>query len=439
MTERVDRRHFLRGAARASLAGAIAPSALLAACGGGTSGNGSKTTITWSYWGDPAENQVNLKVKSAFEKDNPDIQVNVLWAPWTQYFQKIDGLFAGGAPPDVLFLTFIQKYAAEGVIEDLSSWIQKGGVDLGGYWPGFNDAMKYKGKLYGLQRDGDVKVLYYNTDHLQQAGVPRPDKTWTWDTFERALARLTQKDGGRVQRYGLAMESAMYWLWLAMNGTWTLDDARNPSRCTLDDPRAVQALQWQANLIKQQYLLPVDLQQSGSDAGAFQSGQASMIIQNVSRVPTFNQQGSLKYGLAPIPRPAGGQYADSAGGAGFSISSKSKHKDAAWKFLSWLQSPRGQSLFAQSGDLFPALKSVAESQSYLKTLPDDKNALSFMAQYGKTIGTALFPEWNELSTTLIVPALQKIWTGEHTVGEVVPGLVQQVNDYLKKHGYPKSS
>jgi multiple sugar transport system substrate-binding protein len=172
-------------------------------------------------------------------------------------------------------------------------------------------------------------------------------------------------------------------------------------------------------------MLPVDLQPGGSDAGVFQAGQASMIIQNVSRVPTFNQQGSLKYGLAPIPRPASGQHADNAGGAGFSISSKSKNKDAAWKFVTWLQSSRGQSMFAESGVLFPALKSVAQSESYLKALPEDKNALSFMAQYGKTISNGLFPEWPELNTTIIGPTLQKVWTGERTVGDVVPGLVKQ--------------
>jgi multiple sugar transport system substrate-binding protein len=436
MDEAVDRRGFLGSAAKLGLAGAIAPSALLAACGGG--GSGGKTTITWSYWGSPEENQVNLKVKAAFEKANPDISVNVVWAPYSQYFQKIDSMFAGGQSPDVLFLTYIQKYAAEGVIEDLGSWIKKGGVDLNDYWPHFLDDMSYQGKTYGLQRDGDIDILYYNEDHFQAAGLGKPDQTWTWDTFKQAMQKLTKKSGGHVDRYGLAMEQGKYWIWLKEMGAWWVDSATNPSKCTLDDARAIQALEFQAGLIKDGLMMPVTDQTQGGDQGVFQAGLASMIVQNASRIPALNQQGSLKYGLAPIPKPAGGQWADNAGGAGYSMGSRSKNKDAAWKFITWLQSKDGgQPIFAETGELFPALKSVAQSNSYQKPPPPGKESLAFMAQYAQTAGQALFPEWAELDGNIVEPGLQKVWTGEQTVSQAVPPLVQQVNAYLKQKGYPK--
>jgi multiple sugar transport system substrate-binding protein len=442
MPENIKRRDFLSGAAKLGAAGALLPSAVLAACGGSSpssSASGPSGKITWSYWGSPEENQVNLKIKQAFEKANPGITVDVVWAPFAQYFTKLDSMLAGGQAPDVMVLKYVQKYAAEGVIEDLGPWIKKGGVDVNDYWPHFFDAMKYKNKVYALQRDGDIDVLYYNQDHLKQAGVKTPDKTWTWTTFRDALGKLTQKTGGRVARYGLAMEQTKYWIWLGETGSWWFDDAINPSKCTLDDPKAITGLEFQSGLIKDGLMMPVDNQTQGGDQGVFQAGLASMIIQNPSRIPAFNQQG-LKYGLAPIPKPASGNWADNSGGAGYGLSTKSKNKDAAWKFLSWLQSPNGgMPMFAATGELFPALKSVAGSKDFLKPPPPGKDALPFMAQYAKSLSSALFPEFAELSSKIIEPALQKVWSGEQSVTSAVPPLVSQVNAYLKDKGYPKAS
>jgi multiple sugar transport system substrate-binding protein len=430
---------FLGGAAMLGAAAAAGP--LLAACGGtssGGSGSGNSRgsgTILWSYWGEPAENTVNLQVKAAFEKDHPSIKVNTLWYPWTDYFNKIDSMLAGGLSPDVLFLTYIQKYAAEGAIDSLEPWVKNGGLNTNDYWPHFNDDMMYQGKLYGLQRDGDVDVLYYNPGHLQRAGVPTPDKSWTWDTLRSALTKLSIKQGGRVQRFGLAMEYGKWWLWLGMQGVKALDDMVNPSRSMFDDPRAITGFKWQEGLIKDQLMNPL-LEQGADDQAAFSSQQASMIIQNPSRVPSFLQSG-IQFGLAPVPKPVGGRYADNSGGAGYTIGARSKNKDAAWTFLSWLQSPGGQSIFAQTRGLFPALKQVATSRSYLTAPPTGMDALEFMAQYGEILSTGLFPEWAELDSSIIEPTLQKIWTGEQTTEQVAPQLAQQVDAYLKQRGYPK--
>jgi multiple sugar transport system substrate-binding protein len=447
MPEKLNRRAFLSTAAKVGAAGAVLPSAaaLLAACGGGSGGGGTggggngTTKLTWSYWGSPEENQLNLKVKEAFEKANPGIVIDVVWTPFAQYFQRLDSMIAGGKIPDVMFLTYIQKYAAERTIEDLGPWIKKGGVDLNDYWPHFLDAMQYRGKTYALQRDGDIDVIYFNQDHLQQAGVKKPDKTWTWDTFKQALAKLTQKSGDRVTRYGLAMEQSKYWIWMGETGGWWFDDVVNPSRCTLNDAKAIAGLEFQADLIKRGQMMPVNDQTQGGDQGVFQAGLASMIIQNPSRIPAFNQQG-MKYALAPIPKPSQGNWADNSGGAGFAMSAKSKNKDAAWRFLSWLQSNKGgMPMFASSGVLFPALKSVANSKDFLKPPPPGKDAMPFMAQYAKTLSAALFPDFAELSMKIIEPGLQNVWAGQQSVSAAVPPLVQQINTYLKQKGYPKAS
>ena len=62
-------------------------------------------TITWAFWGNPGEIETNEAVIKAFEEEHPNVKVAVIHAPWSDFFQKIEVMFAGGTGPDVLFGT----------------------------------------------------------------------------------------------------------------------------------------------------------------------------------------------------------------------------------------------------------------------------------------------------------------------------------------------
>ena len=275
------------------------------------------TTITWAMWGSPAEVETHQKVADAFMADHPDIKVEILSAPWNDYFTKMQTLWASGDSsqiPDVLFLWPTPRYAADGVLEPLTSYIEKSGYDLSDYWPALLESATYDGEVYGFPRDIDIAVLYYNKDIFDEAGVAYPDDTWTWDDFLAAAEQLTVKDdSGQVTRYALGMEGGKYALWVMQNKGSILDDMRNPSKCTLDQPEAMAGIKFFADLMNNGYAIrDANLNQAGGDAAVFASGQAAMIIQNASRVTTFNEAG-LNYDVAVLPIPKGGQRAAGCG------------------------------------------------------------------------------------------------------------------------------
>jgi multiple sugar transport system substrate-binding protein len=163
-----------------------------------------------------------------------------------------------------------------------------------------------------------------------------------------------------------------------------------------------------------------------------------MILQNSSRVSTFNQA-DLKYDVAPAPIPKGGQRANGAGGAAWVMSAKSDNKDADWEFLSWLQSKDGgEKLYTESGEIFPALQSVAKD-IFLKqdTPPANKQAFLTEGEASKVGAFGYFPDWDELSSSIIEPGMEKIWAGEQKPEEALPQICQQVDQFLKDKGYPK--
>jgi multiple sugar transport system substrate-binding protein len=182
-----------------------------------------------------------------------------------------------------------------------------------------------------------------------------------------------------------------------------------------------------------------DLSQAGGDAAVFQSGQVAMIIQNSSRVSAFNQA-KLNYDVMTVPIPKGGQRAASAGGAAWVMSAKSDNKDAAWTFMQWLQSTDGgEHLYTASGEIFPALQSVAKSKDFLQSGQPPANRQAFITEgeNSKVGRFGYFPDWDELDSSIIGAGLQKVWAGEAKPEDAVPQICQQVDAFLKDKGYPK--
>lgn len=409
-----------------------------------TAASGQQVTVTWGFWGSPEEKASHEKVAAEFMKTHPDIKIEIWHQPWDDYFTKLKTLWASGDSsqiPDVLFLWPTPSYAATGVLEDLTPYIQKSNYNTGDYWPALLESASYQNKIYGFPRDIGVEALYYNKDLLDKAGVAYPTDKWTWDDLKAALQKLSVVEAnGRVKQYGLAMEGGKWSLWLNQNKAGMLDDMRNPSKCTLTEPAALDAIKFFAGLMNDKLAMrDADLSQAGGDAAVFQSGQAAMIIQNSSRVSAFNAAG-LKYDVAPVPIPVNGQRAASAGGAAWVMSAKSDNKDAAWTFLSWLQSADGgEKLYTQSGEIFPALKTVAQSDAFLKSNNPPANRQAFLteAENAKVGRFGYFPDWDELGGSIIDSGLQKVWAGEQTADQAVPAVCTQVDAFLKDKGYPK--
>lgn len=404
---------------------------------------GAVSTVTWAFWGSPDEAASHERVGAAFMAVHPEIKIEYWNQPWDDYFTKIQALWASGDSatiPDIAFLWPTPQYAAEGVLENLDPYIAKSGYNLEDYWPGLLESAKYKGSVYGLPRDIEVNVLYYNKDLFDAAGVAYPTDKWTWDDLKAAAEKLTKKDAsGNTQTYAFAAEGGKFFKWVEQNGGQVLDDFVNPSKCTLGEPKALAGVQFFADMLNNGYAMrPADLSQAGGDQAVFQSGQAAMILQNTSRVSAFNAA-KMNYDVATAPIPADGVRWNPAGGAAWVMSAGSDNKDAAWTFLSWLQSADGgEKLYTQAGEIFPALQSVATSPVFMTDQPPaNKQAIITEAGASGVGAFGYFPEWGELDGSILEPGLDLVWSGEKTAAEQVPVVCGQINDFLKQNGYPK--
>jgi len=399
--------------------------------------------VTWAMWGSPEELETHEAVAEAFMEQNPDITVEIWHEPWGDYFTQIQTLWASGDSeeiPDIAFLSPISNYAADGVLEPLDPFIEEFDFPRDDFWPGLLEFAMYDGEVYGFPRDIGLEVLYYNKDIFDEVGLEYPNEDWTWDDLQSAAEQLSVvAPSGRVSRYALGMEGGKYQLWIGQNEGSILDDMANPSECTLDEPEAIEAIQFFADMMENDLALrDANLSQAGGDSAVFQSGQAAMIIQNASRIPVFNEAG-LNYDVAVVPIPEGGQRSASAAGAAWTMSSFSDDKDAAWTFLSWLQSTDGgQAIYTESGQILPALRSTATSEVFLGIdQPENREAFIIEGNNAKVGRAGLFPEWNELNGTIISPGMATIWSGEASVEDAVAVICEGVDAYLADNDYPR--
>ena len=119
--------------------------------------------------------------------------------------------------------------------------------DADDFYPAVLAAGRYAGTQVALPEAWSPYIMYVNRGLFEQAQLPLPDHTWTYDRWLEAAARLTQADadppiwGALFHTWGMPL---LHTLW-AWGGSLVSADGQ---RCALDSPVAVSALQWIADL-----------------------------------------------------------------------------------------------------------------------------------------------------------------------------------------------
>jgi multiple sugar transport system substrate-binding protein len=388
-------------------------------------------TITWAFWGDQTEVQINDRMARQFEAQYPGVRVKIIYDSWNNYFDRVKKEWVGDNAPDVLFLDNIPTWAGqEGILTKLQPYIERDKLDTNDFYPGLLSLFRYNGSLYGLPRDNDTKVIYVNTDMFEQAGLKVPETGWTWQDLRAAALKLTQRDAqGNITRYGFAFEPGWWRLWVWQNGAELYDSftpPQPPTKLLLNNKAASEAVQFYADLLNVDKVTPGYDQMSNSDtiATLFKTGKLAMAFGNHANIPVYAQTPGLRWDVVGLP--AGKQRANVLGGAGYTIHKNSKHPEEAWAFVKWLTGPIGQALFADTGVVVSARKSVRESNLFLQVQPYNKQVFLQETEVGVP-----YPEFllSHDVDSLMDEQLKPVWAGKATAAEVfakLPGLVEPI-------------
>jgi multiple sugar transport system substrate-binding protein len=385
--------------------------------------------ISFSSWGSPDEQATIKKVLQVFSQQNKAISVEPQLYSWTDYWTKYDADVAARSTADVQFLTNVPSYASKGALLEIHSLLKKHKKTLPkGYTQGELAIFQYKTGLYGVPRDNDTKVIFYNKDLFKKAGVAFPTSSWTYDDLRSIAKKLTVRQGSRVSQYGFAFETGQWDLYIWQHGSELFNSDSHPTKMTFNNAKAAAGLQFMANLINKDQVTPAASQivDSTNIGPMFASGQLAMAFGNHALVPTFAGTSGLNWDVVGLPHFKGYKTVNVAGGAGYTISKWTKNQDAAFAFWQYITGPVASMVFAGGNDIVPDNPKALKSTSWLSK-PYNK-VFSQQTKLGHDFPS--FPQFPQVSTA-IGSALDKVWTGEETAKDALAAAVQPATKALK--------
>ncbi len=384
------------------------------------------TTITWAFWGDPWEVEINERVIEIFEADHPHIHIETFHRPWGDYFTELRAKFDAGEPvPDVLFWSEAVNDVPKGYFMNLRPLVEAENYRLEDFFPGLLIHFKIGDDIYGLPRDSDTKVIFYNKRLFNRAGLSFPKRGWTWDDLRTTSLALKEAN---VAEYSFAYEPNDWWMiWMWQNEVQVFDDKLFPTETDLDKPAAAEAVQFLADLTNVDQVTPPYEQLNSADiASLFVDGKLAMAFGNHALVPAFAEVDDFEWNVVGLPK--GQRRANLTAGAGYVIAANTSHPDTAWTFLKFLAGPKGQAIFAEAGIAVPARRSVAQSEIFMEQQPPH-NAQVFLdeAEIGEPNFT--FPGTDEIMS-LMNEALVPVWRGEQDAASAINGVLPQIKNIL---------
>jgi len=416
----------------------------LSACAGGddsTSSDGQeRVQLVYQDWRTEWFPPMAQRELQLFQAQHPDLSVFYTPDPEDLIDQMPLDMQAGNAP-DVFqgCCGFFPAWAQMGYVLDLRKYVE---TDLDKSIVADWDPAQYRamfdasGRQFGVPKYQGTLVLYYNKDLFDKYKVPYPDDSWDQDDYLAAMKKLTRDtDGdGRTDIWGSMIDIGWDRLQVHIN-SWGghIVDPADPTKCDIDDPRALAALEWvRARMWDDKVMATFTDVNNVGTAAAFSAGQLAMVEDGSWALKGILENAPFRIGVAPIPAGPTGRVTLSTTD-GFGIYSRTRHPQEAWELVKFLVSREYALAMAEANLLQPArLSLVADwerlvKQQYPKKAQGmDLGVFAAPHRDGYSVVQETFPQNMEEATRLLDDAFTKIFTlGQESV-DILPGVSRQI-------------
>jgi len=392
--------------------------------------------IRVSYWGDPTEVAMNTRLARAFEKEHPNIKIKLEHSPWDRHQSKLLTQIAGGVTPDVIlcsgneFPVFYEKK----VLLDLMPFIEKDDeVNLNQFYRRLIEFYTIDGALYILPRSVyPIAGLYYNKSLFDKAGIAYPNYSWDWDDLVNAAKKLTLKENGKIVQYGLEADWEHI---VSSNGGGFVDNNRNPTRCTMDDPRVIEALQFTYDLmykykVMRPYAEMMSMQVGSKDM--FMTNRVAMVLSSTWPIPIYRTIKNFEWDVALFPQGPSGTRKYLLTVSGYSIARTTKHPAESWEVLKWMGGAASQIELAEAGRALPAIIDIAKGPHWAKSLKLPRNKKIFVDAMEYAEFWPFTSKWAEIWELAIRPEMELFFSNRQSLEETVNKIIPKVNNFLEK-------
>lgn len=408
----------------------IAAVLALSGCGGGGakgSAYGKVTLKMVESLTNPTRTETLKKLLAGFEKENPNITVDLISPPTDSADQKIQQMLQSGKGVDVVEARDITvgSFGA-------NKWLYDMTADLKG-WDGWDNlttnAVNYSkqdGKTYYIPYGFYGLSLFYRTDLVKAAGFSGPPASWQ-DLLKQS-EKLNQPDAnkfGYAFRGGANANSNA----VAIIEAYTADqiDKENAFKLTsgktiFSAPEAQQAMDDYLELFKKGSPPSSVAWGYPEMVQGFSNGSTAFLLQDPEVIATVKESKSIKadqWSVAPLLVGPTGKAIQPVASAGWGIAESSKSKPEAIKLIKYLSQGNPATEFSKENSLVPILKSAAKDPFYSTgpwaayvTMTENPDTYISATQ---PRGVSWWTEWIKKSDG----ELQRVLTGKMTTKELL--------------------
>ncbi|GGG25688.1 ABC transporter substrate-binding protein [Paenibacillus abyssi] len=405
--------------------------------GGKEAAKGEKVKIKWATWGNPGELTRFQEFTKDFNERHPNIEAELIPIPG-EYDQKILTQLTGGTAPDIFYAGdgFVSKLIENNSIEELTPLMQAPDsiIKDEDFFPGLWGAAKKDGKIYGVTVDNNPMVLWYNKQVLQEAGITEMPAElqkrgeWTWEAFKNMATKIRE-----TGKYGYVLDN--WWghtqSWVTSNGGKVYDENGNYIGWT--DPKSKEAFQFLYDNIKEKNITFAGTLPKGQGSDAmFMSNQVGFVGAGRWYLPLFSKNEALEFDIVTWPTNTGNKIEPAGIPTAYMVLNKAtKHKEAAYTFLSEFVSKEGQIFRLQGGGNAVPSVSGADNVVLEGNLPE--HAQFFLD--AREIGYALTPDeagipglGNEINSRF-----EALWLKDEDLDKAMTELQDMANQKIQEY------
>ena len=282
---------------------------------------------------------------------------------------------------------------------------------LADFYPPALEAFRWQSDLWGLPVDVSVKLVYYNKDLFDTAGVAYPQPGWDLDDFLSKAQALTWGNGEDKQSGFIYSNNTVADLYdfIHLWGTSVVDEQQDPPWPRFDDPAVIEAMRWYVALSTVHGVTPLLPEK--------EAGERRWTLLSEGKVAMWTDINSAWQsplpldwlGVAPLPLNEGGSIViSSLDLQGYYISAETPYPDQCWTWLRFL-SDHGQ----QVARNLPARRSAAESSGYVERTGEEMAAaMRFSLEHGLYDSVSVEGSWFVRAYNWLEQALEQAMQGQ---------------------------
>jgi arabinogalactan oligomer/maltooligosaccharide transport system substrate-binding protein len=341
---------------------------------------------TLLVWEDIQKSVGNKDAVAQFEKQF-DVDVSVLEMPYGGQVESLRMDGPAGTGPDVILIPHDQIGGAviQGLIAPIS--VDKSVLDT--FTQSSLDALTYQGNLYGIPKSVETVVMVYNKDMIKE--LPQ--------TIEEIYALSTKLR--KEDKYGLlAKWDELYYTYGIINGMGgdvfgkLADGTPDANTILLNTDGAVKGGHYIQKFYKEGLFPAGIIGNNGLNAidSLFTSKRAAIVQTGPWSFQPYKDAG-INFGVAPLPKlPNGKPMGSFMGVKSYSVSTFSKHKDLALKYMEFINNyDNAKHRFELTGEV-PAVKALINDP----VIKNDPGARAVALQSINATSMPSIPEMNEV-------------------------------------------